>query len=29
MSKKMPSARNISGVEDLEKLDEANQDLLA
>jgi hypothetical protein len=29
MSKKMQSARNISGVEDLEKLDEANQDLLA
>jgi hypothetical protein len=29
MSKKMQSARNISGVKDLEKLDEANQDLLA
>ena len=29
MSKKMQSARNISGVEDLDKLDEANQDLLA
>jgi len=28
MSKKMQSARNISGVEDLEKLDEANQELL-
>ena len=29
MSKKMQIARNISGVEDLDKLDEANQDLLA
>ena len=29
MSKKMQIARNISGVEDLDKLDEANQDFLA